>query len=142
MPDTEIGTIARWLPDYAIGVEVVDAEHRGLFRMAEKLHRGIRSGRGREIVGPLLDELFDYTCYHFEHEEQLMEQIAYPHYPTHCQQHRELRSQILVMKEGFAAGESDMAIEMLRFVTDWLKCHTTTSDRRIGTYMRKCGMVT
>ena len=34
-----------------------------------------------------------------------------------------------------------MTNDVMHFLTDWLKCHTTTSDRRIGTYMRKCGLV-
>jgi hemerythrin len=45
------------------------------------------------------------------------------------------------MKDRFAAGETGIPNEVLRFVVDWLKCHTTTSDRQIGTYMRKCGLV-
>jgi hemerythrin-like metal-binding protein len=141
VPDTGTGTIARWLPDYAIGVQEVDAEHQGLFRLAEKLHHGILLGQSQEIVGPLLLDLLDYTCYHFAHEEQLMLRIGYPHYVDHCRQHQELRSRALAMHDSFGSGEASMAIELLQFVTEWLKCHTTTSDRRIGSYMRKHGLV-
>jgi hemerythrin len=140
VPDTKIRAMTRWLPDYAIGVQEVDTEHQGLFSLAEKLHRGILSG-DREIVGPLLLDLVDYTCYHFAHEEQLMQRIGYPHYADHCQEHQNLRSRAFAMKESFDAGQAEMAIELLQFVTDWLKCHTTTTDRRIGSYMRKHGLV-
>jgi hemerythrin len=132
--------MTRWLPDYAIGVREVDAEHQGLFRLAEKLHGGILSGQNHEIVGPLLLDLVDYTCYHFKREEELMQRIGYPYYSDHCREHEDLRSQVFVMKEGFDCGETGMAITLLQFLTDWLKCHTTTSDRRIGGYMRKQGL--
>lgn len=133
--------MTRWLSDYAIGVQEVDAEHQGLFSLAEKLHRGILLQQDQQIVGPLLLDLIDYTCCHFAHEEQLMQRIGYPHYADHCLQHQDLQSRAVAMQERYSAGETGMAIELLQFVVDWLKCHTMTSDRRIGSYMRKYGLV-
>jgi hemerythrin-like metal-binding protein len=133
--------VTRWLPDYAIGVQVVDAEHQGLFALAAKLHHSILSDHAPETLGQVLKELIDYTCYHFAHEEELMQRIGYPHFAAHCDQHEALRAQVLVMQERYTAGEHGMPMNVLQFVTDWLKCHTTTSDRRIGSYMRKRGLV-
>lgn len=129
--------MTRWLPEYAIGVQDIDAEHQGLFALAAKLHNAVQSNHAPEILESVLNELIDYTCYHFAHEEQLMERIGYPHYADHCEEHEALRSQVFAMQKRFAEGEHGMPMNVLRFLTNWLKCHTTTTDRRIGSYMRK-----
>jgi hemerythrin-like metal-binding protein len=128
----------RWLPEYAVGIQEIDQEHRGLFARAEKLHLAIRAGQGSESLLQTLDELVDYTCYHFAHEEELMQRISYPHYLDHCSQHEALRSEVRAMRERVASGDAGLATDVMQLMVDWLKCHTTTSDRRIGTYTRKC----
>lgn len=133
-------TVTRWLPDYAIGVHEVDAEHQALFALAEQLFQGILSRQDHAAVRSLLEALIDDTCQHFTNEEQLMERIGYPHYPDHCREHQELRLQVFAMRNRYVAGEIG-PVELLQFVIEWLKGHTTTSDRRIGNYMRKHGMV-
>jgi hemerythrin-like metal-binding protein len=141
MPDILCKRSIRWLPEYAIGVKQVDEEHQALFALLDKLHQGISAGNDLEILICILDELVAYTCYHFAHEEELMEKIQYPYYLDHCRQHEDLRLRVLAMKERAPAGEDTLLIEVMQFLIDWLKGHTTTSDRRIGSYMRRCGLV-
>lgn len=141
MPNIFATTAIRWLPDYAVGVQEIDQQHQGLFSLADKLRQAIRAGKGQEVLDGTLDELVDYTCYHFANEEKLMETISYPYYQNHCRQHEELRLKVRLMRKRVAAGEAGMTLQVMQFLVEWLKCHTTTSDRRIGTYMRRCGLV-
>jgi hemerythrin-like metal-binding protein len=136
-----LGKAFRWLPEYAVGVPEIDREHQGLFALAERLHSAMRAGKGGEFLNPHLDELIEYTRDHFAHEETLMKRIGYPYYEDHCRQHEELRTKVREMGNRAAAGEISMTIEVMQFLLSWLRSHTTTSDRRIGTYMRKCGLV-
>jgi hemerythrin len=128
----------RWSSDYAVGVQEIDQEHQSLFALAEKLQLASRADEGSKILERILDDLVDYTCYHFTHEEELMRRINYPHYQGHCRQHEDLNSKVREMTERAALSETAMTTKVLQFVVDWLKSHTTTSDRRTGTYMRKC----
>jgi hemerythrin len=131
----------RWLPDYSVGVPEIDHEHHGLFALAEKLHQAMRAGKGQEVLEDHIDDLLEYTSRHFTHEEELMEQIGYPHFQDHCREHEELRTRAAVMKQRVASGEISITVELMQFLMEWLKIHSTTSDRRIGTYMRKRGLV-
>lgn len=139
-PDISPKTAVRWMPDYAVGVEEIDHEHQRLFVLAGAFHVAMREGKGKEKLDELLVELIDYACSHFEHEEQLMERIDYPYYLDHCAEHRHLQGRVAMMRRRADAGETSVTVELMQFLIDWLKCHTTTSDRRIGTYMRKRGM--
>ena len=134
-------TAIRWLPDYAIGVQEIDEDHQRLFSLAGQLQAFMRAGKGSEVLQDLLNELVEYTSYHFAHEEEFMQRIGYPHYREHCREHRDLGSKVRLMKERLEFGEINMTNEVMHFVADWLKCHTTTTDRRIGTYMRRHGLI-
>ena len=82
MADVAMRPMFEWSTDYAVGIRQVDEEHQQLFVLAERLHRAMLEGNGKAILVNLLARLVDYTCYHFAHEEQLMERIQYPGYRT------------------------------------------------------------
>jgi hemerythrin len=125
----------QWRTDYAVGVGQIDVEHKQLFVLAERLHRAMLEGTGKAILLDLLARLVDYTWYHFAHEEQLMEQIQYPGYRQHQQEHEELRARVLEKNDRAVAGEVTMTIGVAQFLMEWVKNHIIASDRRIGSYM-------
>ena len=130
----------RWLPEYAVGVEEIDNEHQGLFSIAEDFRLALRAGEPADVLENLLARLMAYSDYHFLHEEALMERIGYPHIAEHRSEHSTLRARVLSLQQRAAAGETEMTVEAMRFLVEWLAGHTTTSDRRIGSYMRKHGL--
>jgi len=138
VPDPNLPRPLTWASDYAIGVPEIDSEHQWLFSLVAKSQAALSSGCCRQIE-EIFDELFDYTCRHFANEEALMARIQYPHYLDHCQQHERLRSRLQQLRS--EERKCQPAIATMTFLVDWLKCHTTTSDRRIGSFMRKQGLV-
>jgi hemerythrin-like metal-binding protein len=128
----------QWNADYAVGVRLIDQEHKRLFTLAESLHQAMLEGQGKAILQDLLANLIAYVSYHFAHEEQLMERIGYPDRPQHGEQHEHLRSKVLALRDRAASGELTMTIEAMQFMVDWLR-HITIADRAIAGYMKKSG---
>ncbi|HTS48011.1 MAG TPA: bacteriohemerythrin [Bryobacteraceae bacterium] len=126
-----------WLPAYAVGVPQIDAEHQRLFALAEGMHQAMLAGQGKAALAALLADLVAYTCYHFEHEEQLMERTGYPGYQDHRKQHERFRSQVRAMQERAASGEVTMTIEVMQALIEWLKRHIAASDRLISDHMKR-----
>ena len=132
----------QWSPAYSVGVDEIDAEHRSLFRLAGRLQKAMLAGAGKGLVEELLAGLIAYTCQHFAHEEDLMRTLGYPGLAAHCRQHEALRARVAVLRQRSAAGEITMTIEILHFLSDWLRVHIADSDRLIGQYQRqltRCG---
>jgi hemerythrin len=129
----------RWTADYSVGIRQIDEEHQQLFILAESLHQAMLEGKGKAILVDLLASLVAYTCYHFAHEEHLMERIGYPDYRQHREQHENLRSKVREMQERAASGETTMTIDVAQFVMEWVKRHIIASDRRIGHYLKTVG---
>ena len=136
MPDPVMNTMFHWTKDYAVGVRQIDQEHQRLFALAESLHQAMLAGQGKAILQDLLASLVDYTRYHFAHEEQLMQRIRYPDYPQHREQHEDLASKVRAIQDRFSSCEITITIEVMQFLMEWLKNHTTTSDRGIAGYMK------
>jgi hemerythrin len=68
-----------------------------------------------------------------------MEQIGYPGYRQHRQEHEDLRSAVRAMADRAASGETTMTIEVMQFLMTWLKRHIAGSDRLIGNRMKTSG---
>jgi len=136
MTDSISKTTFEWTPAYAVGVRQIDEEHQKLFSLAETMHRAMLEGKGKSALQSLLADLVAYTCYHFTHEEQLMDRVGYPDYQSHRQEHEEAKSTIHAMQARAAAGEVTMTIEVMQFLMDWVKRHVIASDCRIGRYMK------
>jgi hemerythrin len=130
----------RWTTDYAVGIRQIDEEHQRLFGFAESLHRAMLDGKGTAALAKLHGDLVNYTVYHFAHEEHLMERIGYPDYRQHLQEHENLRSRVRAIQDRLVSGEITMTIEVMQFLMAWLNRHITTSDYRIGSYIKTSGL--
>jgi hemerythrin-like metal-binding protein len=64
--------LVTWDTSYSVSVKSCDAEHQKLFDLINQLHEAMRLGQGRAIVGPVVQELENYTQTHFRAEEALL----------------------------------------------------------------------
>ena len=127
--------VLEWTPEYSVHVEEIDREHQTWFGAVNRLHEAMLAGKGKDTLGTLLAEMTQYTFDHFVHEEKLMAAIHYPDQWAHVQQHVELRCKAGAFKERFERGEATMTIELTLFLSDWIKQHTMTTDRRLGEFL-------
>lgn len=125
-----------WKSLYSIGHELVDGHHKKLFDLVNSLYDQLLTGGGREAVDRALKELVDYTVYHFKAEEEVMREAKYPELESHMQQHKALLAKVTELAATFNQNQTETSMELVYFVRDWLTQHTTTTDRKIGQYLR------
>ena len=121
-----------WKSSYAIGVAEIDAEHRELFRIANSL---LTAKTCTEQTTCAMG-LYQYTNFHFKHEEQLMRRIDYPGYDEHYAQHEDLISRLNVIAQHIAIGTLD-AFNLDKFMTHWLLTHIRLSDTKLASHIAK-----
>ena len=136
---TAPANILEWTPEYSVNVAEIDREHRIWFSVVNRLHAAMLSGKGTKILGPLLAEVTDYTRCHFAHEENLMAAARYPAFREHVQEHKALRQRTQAFTNRFQSGEAAMTIEFTLFLSEWIKGHTMSRDRRLGEYLISSG---
>jgi hemerythrin-like metal-binding protein len=133
--------ILEWTPEYAVHVGEIDREHQSLFAAINHLHEAMLAGHGADILGTLLADLDRYVQTHFAHEEQLMVDSRYPGLQAHVQQHEALQRRAKTLLTRFEHGEVTMTIELTLLLSEWLRQHTMTTDRRLGEYLIESGHI-
>ena len=126
-----------WKDSYSIGVQEIDAQHRRLFALAEQLHAAMNSGKGKDVMAPVLQNLIDYTKTHFAAEERLMQRCRYPNFTEHKAQHDQMTAKVLQLQRDFQAGTGAISIEVMQFLNAWLRQHIGDSDRKYTPFVNK-----
>lgn len=130
----QTGDFVRWSPDYAVNVDLFDAHHKRLFALIEKLYRAMSNGIEGSELSAIVDELIEYTEYHFTAEETAFERHAYPGCETQKQQHRELVAGIRKLRQDLASGRQMVAVEVMEFLRDWLTGHIKGCDKHYAAF--------
>ena len=76
-----------WIERYAIGDDLVDAQHRRLLEMINTLHSALAAKGSSDVVREVITQLVEYSREHFVAEEALMARIGYPGLPYHKKLH-------------------------------------------------------
>ena len=121
---------------YLTGIEIIDEEHRELFRIINEVHdvisNDLLSDKYDEIAR-LLEDLRTYTKIHFKDEEQYMESIHYKGLEAQKTAHEIFVSRLDDMDlNEIDANQQDALEEIMAFLTEWLINHILYMDRKIA----------
>jgi hemerythrin len=133
--------LMEWTDKLSVGVRVLDDDHRQLVGMLNELFDGMKSGRGREALGPILDRLIQYTRMHFAREERLFTQTAYPAAAAHKGEHEDLTRQVLEVQSKYAKGSNAvLSLDVLEFLKSWLIRHIQGTDHHYRAHLNARGI--
>lgn len=122
--------------DYHTGIDFIDEEHAKLFEIANRAYDLLTNQfvtDKYDAIVAVLEELRDYTKYHFNHEEEYMKSINYPKRFSQLYQH----TQFINKLESYNLKEIDVnqqegLLEILDFLALWLQSHIKGMDKKIG----------
>ena len=118
-----------WNENLSVGVPAMDAHHKKLVDLINQLHNAMRSGKGKSVVGPALEELAKYTEYHFSAEEKLMKQHHCTGLPEQQEAHANLVTTVNELRQKLAGGQHGLGTEVLSMLKDWLVNHIQRKDK-------------
>lgn len=127
--------ICEFSEEYCIGNELLDNEHRELFRLIDKANQLVREGvdaaRTDELM-EILGELKSYTEFHFSDEEEYMESIGYEGLEAQKRAHKAFISKISeIQREDIENNPQEYMQSMVEFLLGWLINHILQSDKKI-----------
>jgi hemerythrin len=129
-----------WNNNYSVKVREIDEQHKKLVLMINVLHSSMKEGKGREIIGEILDELVKYTVYHFSFEESLFAKFGYADMRNHVSQHNNLVEKVKDFVAKYQSGSSIVTIELLNFLKDWLTNHIVGADKQYSAFLNSKGV--
>ena len=131
--------VFEWDDSYLVGVELIDEQHKELFKRINDLIKANKANKGEEKIADTLEFLEDYTVKHFNDEQELQQKYNYPHYETHKEIHDGFVQEITDFKNDFEAGDVDTA-QMMKFnkrITEWLVDHVKGIDQKLGEHINQ-----
>ncbi len=118
----------------ATGIATVDEQHECLLEIFNRIAVIPAEDASHETVLACLDELEDYTRYHFREEERLIRQsrLDSGHRTMHLQAHESFRGLLRQAREFAREHAPQVTVELLAFLTQWLLHHIMDVDRRMA----------
>lgn len=121
--------------EYLTGIELVDAEHKELFRIVDKANQLVKnfdSLSGYDSIMQILNELKEYTKEHFADEEEYMEGIQYEGLSAQKRAHEAFVDKLEnISLDQIDANPQENLQELLEFLLGWLINHILYTDKRI-----------
>ncbi len=128
----------QWTPDLAVGVSLIDDQHKELFKRIDQLLQASSQGRGKDEVGKLIQFLSDYVVTHFGTEEKAMVQHGYGGITGHKGEHLAFLRDFGDLAKSYETqgASTTLVIAIQRRVIDWLNKHIRQSDKALGAYLK------
>lgn len=135
-----------WKNKYALGVPIVDEQHKELFRRIDLFVQTLRSSTdwdGKvQRVNETLEFMKDYVVEHFHDEETYQKRIGYPGYQAHKKIHDDMVNYVSQVSDEYErSGCSEQLMQKFAGkLLAWLINHVAAEDQRIATYAIEKGV--
>jgi len=80
-------SLVKWKNDFSVGIKELDDQHKSFFEILNRFGEAAGGNKGMEVVGPVLQELKEYSRHHFTEEENWLKIIGFPGLHQQKQQH-------------------------------------------------------
>jgi hemerythrin len=129
-------TLLEWRPQYSVGVEEVDHEHRLMIGLINSLHERLGQERSGERVEEFFAEIHADIAAHFALEEKVMRDRHYDALAAHKADHERLLDELREMMDEMAAGAVLDDERLGARLSAWFGGHFQTHDARLHKYLQ------
>jgi len=128
-----------WNDSLSCHVAVVDTQHKKLVDMVNTLYDSMKGESTDAALLNIVDEMTKYTVYHFNTEEELMDQYDDPETEAHKNEHKDFIDKVAKVEADLKNGSAVLSMDILNFLSGWLVTHINDTDKKMGTYLASKG---
>lgn len=127
-----------WTESLSVGVDIIDEQHKELFRRFGDLVDACHEGHGKEKITELLRFLDGYVVFHFGEEEKLMQHYGYPGIASHQHEHTSFINRLQHLKQNIdAQGPTQTLVtQTVRMLLNWIVKHIKSVDLELGAFLK------
>jgi hemerythrin len=130
----------QWNESLSVNVAEIDAQHQKLIGLINDLNAAMLQGKGRDVLDSILKGLVAYAETHFQTEERYFRQFGYPEAGPHQKAHADFVAKVKDFQKGFAADRAGLSVDVLLFLSDWLRQHIQIVDKKYGPFFNANGL--
>jgi len=124
-----------WDPIYSVHVDILDEQHKKLFSTVNNLIDIFEGGSGDFLS--VINDLVQYLSVHFHQEHIVMMNAKFPGFMAHSKEHQKFTDKVGEFLQAYKEGNKDLGFNMVVFMKDWLREHTTKLDMEYAEYLLK-----
>lgn len=124
----------------ALGIEVIDAQHRRFFDLLAGFAEAIEVGGDDEAVHQALEAMVDYVNDHFATEERYMRDFGYPDYDAHRRLHTGFVRKIISVNQALRDGHSEIDADLIAYLGCWFREHIRREDPKYAELFKARGL--
>ena len=129
-----------WKDSYSVGIESIDNDHKKLLHLINNLQTAVDYKTDKLFEKQTMDEVIDYTEYHFKREEGLMENNGYPGFVPHKAKHEQMIEKVNEFVEAYEKDESGAIESLLAYLKSWLINHICATDQEYSEFLISKGV--
>ena len=121
-----------WKDEYGVGSELLDAQHRGLIELVNRLD-------GDEPLDRVLEELARYAGKHFRDEERLLKAVDYPGLAQQRNHHKAFRAWLDRARgtDRSGGGQSGTRRDLHAYLRVWIANHLLVQDAAFKSWLQE-----
>lgn len=125
-----------WKEEYSIGIEIIDEQHKHLFEIGNQAHELLKNefrvDKYDDVV-LILEDLRQYTKFHFQTEEDYMLKTNSDQFPSQKIEHAEFIKKIFNIDFKSLDENTDERLnKILFFILNWILDHVLNKDKLIA----------
>lgn len=124
-----------WKDEYAIGIDLIDAQHQHLFEIGNNAYQLLKDEfciDKYDGIVQIIEDLREYTKFHFKTEEEYMLKIHYNKYFSQKVEHDDFIQKIEAIRIDQVDEDPAKYVEdILSFVFSWILDHILQKDKLI-----------
>ena len=136
--------LIEWNNDLSVNIPIIDDQHKKLISYLNDLYSHMKVGKGREIIGEMLNKLIEYTKFHFKTEEDFFNKFNYPEKEEHEKEHNFFIEKISTIYNDFSNAKlsdsitslTTATIKTFNFLYQWVSNHIMQTDKKYESFLK------
>jgi len=120
---------------FSVGIDDINEQHKKWIALINRLHESLTACDSTISPETAIKEMLDYTYFHFQHEEDLLQKVQYPGYGKHRLEHKHFILQLEKLERDIANGSHILKTQIMSILKHWLEDHICKSDKSYGSYI-------
>lgn len=122
----------------SVNYEPMDNQHKKWIDLFNEIYQCYVNNGSPEEIKQVIKNLVDYTIWHFDFENKMMEKYNFPNYSEHKYQHDDILEEVEKIYSKIQAGDKSVLVSnILEFLKKWLISHILKTDVALGSYLEK-----